>query len=44
MNVELGLNTAYSKISSYFTVKFFKSKTEYVVRLADVEMGGISFG
>jgi hypothetical protein len=44
MHVDLGLNSAYSKISYYFTVKIPKSKTEYVIRLADVEMGGISFG
>ena len=44
IHVELGLNSAHSKISYYFTVKMFRSKTEYVIRLADVEMGGISFG
>jgi hypothetical protein len=44
MHVEMGLNSAHSKISYYFTVRLFKSKAEYVIRLADVEMGGISFG
>lgn len=44
MHVDLGLNSAHSKISSYFIVKFFKSNREYVIRFADVEMGGISFG
>lgn len=44
MHVDLGLNSASSKISYYFTVRIFKSKREYIIRLADVEMGGISFG
>lgn len=44
MHVDMGLNSAYSKVSSYFTVKIPKSKTEYIIKLADVELGGVSFG
>ena len=36
MHVDMGLNSAYSKVSSYFTVKIPKSKTEYIIKLADV--------
>lgn len=44
MHVDLGLNSAYSKLSSLFTVKIFKTKTEYAIKLPDVELGGVMFG
>jgi hypothetical protein len=44
MHVDMGLNSAYSKMSSYFNVKISSSKTEYIIRLPDVELSGISFG
>lgn len=44
MHIDMGLNSAHSKVSSHFTVKIYKTKTEYTIKVPDVDMGGIMFG
>lgn len=42
--VDMGLNSAYSKVSNWLQVKIFKTKTEYFVKIPDVELGGLAYG
>lgn len=42
--IEIGLNTACSKVSNFFTAKIFKTKTHYTIKLPEVEVNGLLYG
>jgi hypothetical protein len=42
--VDLGMNSAFTKFPSIFTIKIFENNREYSIRYPDVEVGGIMFG
>ena len=44
IKVDVGLNSAQTKWPTPVKVKIFQNNTEYLVRMPEIELGGIMFG
>lgn len=42
--LDMGLNTVYSRVPCWMHAKIPSTKTEYIVRLPEVELGGLLYG
>jgi len=42
--VDMGLNSAYSKLTNWINVNIFTTSTFYLVKMPDVELGGLMYG
>lgn len=40
----MGVNSAYSRINHWLTVKVLTTNTEYIIKSPDIELGGLIFG
>ena len=44
VNVDVGLNSAHTKLPNPIRVKIFKNNTEYIIKLPELDLSGIMFG
>lgn len=44
VSVDVGLNSAHTKIPSVIKVKIYENNSEYIIRMPDIELSGIMFG
>ena len=42
--VDVGLNSAHTKMPGPIKVKIYQNNTEYIIRLPDIELSGVMFG
>ena len=44
VTLDMGLNTAYSKVNNWFHLQIFKTNSQYKIKVPDVELGGLMYG
>lgn len=44
VSLDMGLNSAYSRVNSWFYLKIFPTNSSYKIKIPDIELGGLMYG